>query len=250
MPSTAPLSIGYARWGGGAPSTIVLPALLTAVPAIVYPSQFVAPDTDALILVSSSHDASTTWTVSGSAVVLSMTEPDTLSFGNPLPTAPPGAIFLQAHATGVATVTASFGGQTASIQVIDYGSLSVGCGLRYAPALNFDPDRAGAQATPVTNSDVYATETSTGGDPFDPCPALGLGASGDALHVPYGGTVIPVADMQAFASISAMQWKNDGAAFNPIGSALVFKTKEGRIVKAMLPVGPSEVSDQNGVFPF
>jgi hypothetical protein len=250
MTPTAPLSIAYAHWGGGASTISIPPVLLSAKPAVVYPSQFVAPDTDALMLVSFSRDASTTWSVSGNAVVLSTAEPDTLSLGGQVPTAPPGAIFLKANASGTATVTATSGGQTASLQVNAYGSLSIGCGLRYAAAVNFDPDRAGTQATPITSSDLYATETASGGDPFDPCPALGLGAAVRALHAPYGGTMIPVADLQAFAAITATQWKNDGTTFTPNGGALVYKTAEGRIVKAMLPVGPAEVSDQNGVFPF
>ena len=212
------------------------------------------PQPDALLLAPSNHDASTTWSISGTAASLQTTEPGILTLPGDSPaTAPAGDIFVNGTGPGVVTVTATSGTQSATLQIINYSSLSLGCAFRYTPAFAFDADRA-ASLTPSNwiTADLFASEAANPtGNAFDNCAGTALAGTTDAIHVPYGGTLIATPSAQSFAAITAAQWKNDATTFpaNTSGT-IVFKTKEGRIVKALIPLGPFEVSDTTGVFPF
>ena len=194
------------------------------------------------------------WSVSsGSAAVLGNTNPSILS-GSPTP--PPNGTFVmiappvaQVMGTGAIAVVARAGNESATIPVYVYGELDLGCGLRYQPYYSFES----GTVTQATTSDLYVTEPPSSGDPFDPCAALGLATdTTTTIHFPYGGVLI-AGTTGTFPQVAASQWRNaqtqvaESAATNEI---LLFKTKSGAIVKAMLPVGPVELSGATGAFPY
>ncbi len=194
------------------------------------------------------------WSVSsGSAAVLGNTNPTFVS-GSPTP--PPNGTFVmiappvaQVMGTGAVTVVAHSGSESASIPVYVYGELDLGCGLRYQPYYSFES----GSVTQATTSDLYVTEPPNSGDPFDPCAALGLATdTTTTYHFPYGGVLV-AGTMNAFPQITASQWRNAQthvSQTDALNAILLFKTKSGAIVKAMLPVGPVEVSGATGAFPY
>jgi hypothetical protein len=119
------------------------------------------------------------------------------------------------------------------------------------PAFNFD----GGSSRPLdATSDLYVTIGSDKVQPLDGCasPVFETAAgTPEVWHTPYGGTGIAIHSLLDFPAIQASQWRNDATQFSPNDFAvLLFKTKGGLIVKALLPVGPFEVSASDGSFPY
>lgn len=172
------------------------------------------------------------------------------------PTPPPNGTFVMiappvapVMSTGMITVVARSDSESASIPVYVYGEIDLGCGLRYEAYYSFES----GSVTQATASDLYVTEPPSSGGPFDPCPALGLATdSTTTFHFPYGGVLV-AGTINSFPQITASQWRDaqtqvpESDALNQI---LLFKTRSGAIVKAMLPVGPVEASGANGAFPY
>ena len=223
---------------------------------VLFDEQFVEPFTNAQVLVTTISpppplNARVTWTSTGPSVVVQQQEPN---FATPAPTAPPLGTFVATGSSfGKATVTAQVGApvnESASIPVYHYPSLSLGCRFRYTPALNFD----GGPTRPLdTSSDLYDTIGSGQIGPLDGCGNTAFATAPgtpEVWHVPYGGTFIAVHSLQDFTTIQASQWRSDATQFAPQSGVLLFKTQGGLIVKALLPVGPYEVSASNGVFPY
>lgn len=237
---------------GPAPSGSFTPASTL----VLYDGQFVQPFTDvALVRASISpvppSNTSITWTSSDPSVVVQQQEPN---FATPAPTAPPFSTFVTTgKAYGKSTVLAAVGApvvQTASVTVYHYPSLSFGCRFRYDPAVTFDPVQRPLDQT----SDLYDTIGSDALGPMDPCLNSAFATAPgtpEVWHTPYGGTLIHISSLADFTGIQASQWRSDATQFPAQdGSVLLFKTKGGLIVKALLPVGPFEVSGPDGAFAF
>lgn len=225
---------------------------------VLYNAQFVYPFTDVAVLrayitPSPPPNTSITWTSSDPSVVVQQQQPNSLSFG-PAPTAPPMSNFVGiGKSYGKSTVMAYAGApvvQSASVTVYHYPSLSLGCRFRYYPAFTFDSEQRPADET----SDLYDTMGSDLLGPLDACVntvfATAPGTP-EVWHAPYGGVQLQVSSLQDFTGIQASQWRNAATQFSPQdGNVLLFKTKGGLIVKALLPVGPFEVSGTDGSFPY
>jgi len=223
---------------------------------VLFDEQFVEPFTNVQVLVASISppppmNVHMTWTSSDPSVVVKQQEPNFLP---PAPTAPPLGTFVATGTEGgKAVVTAHVGApvnESASIPVYYYHSLSLGCRFRYTPAFNFD---GGSSRALDTTSDLYDTIASDQIGPLDGCGGTAFATApgtSELWHVPYGGTFVAIHSLQDFPTIQASQWRNEATQFSTQGGVLLFKTKGGLIVKALLPVGPYEVSDSNGAFPY
>jgi hypothetical protein len=235
-------------------------------PLVLYDQQFLDPNEDAYLLqldiapvpASVPHVA---WTSSNPSVVsLANANPFVITVGNGPPTAAPDETYVKGgSAYGTSTVTAqpgSAGIPPLSVLAYHFPSLSFGCTFRLEPAFSFDPDRQTLMQNSAnwTSADLYDTYPSNELGGLDPCvnsPLATAPGTSEIVHVPYGGTLMPATSLQAFAAISATAWKDSGTTFRPTNpTVLVFKTEEGRIVKALLPIGPFEVSSSNDVFPY
>ena len=221
---------------------------------ILYAQQFLSPDSNqALLAVSPSPALSST-----PAVTWSTDAPGVVSFSqSPLncfgcPAAPAGQTYVtMSNSTlGVAHVTATVGSPvnaSATITVWTYGSLALSCAFRYVPAMSFDP---GSTASGLS-SDLYVTQAANAGYPLDPCDNSVFTTGVAAVHFPYGGVLVP-GSWQTFPQVSASQW-SDATQQAPLSAAtgeiLLFKTKRGRVVKALLPLGPYEVGSDSA-FPY
>jgi hypothetical protein len=254
---TISASIGYVS----AYDTGVQPTV-QATPLVMYDGQFLDFMEDAyllgLVAAPPVTQQAVSWNSSNSAAVTLSTQ---YPFGSSapnyaVPTAPPGQIYAQVGpAYGKSTIVASTQAASASIVAYHYPSLSFGCRFRYRPAWAFDPDRTTSMQDSAnwTSADLYDTFPAAQLQQLDPClnSPLAAGGTTETWHMPYGGTVLPSVSLQAFTTVQASQWSNAGTTFSPsIPSLVLFKTKEGRIVKALLPIGPYEVSGLDGTFPF
>jgi hypothetical protein len=202
-----------------------------------------------------------TW-ASSNADVIQLQQQAPFSVGvpdDPAPTAPPNAIYAKTGPTyGTSTITAKATGSanvSASIISYHYPSLSFGCRFRYQPAFAFDPDRSDTMRDQAnwTSADIYETAPANQLGQLDPCQGspLAVADTTETWHVPYGGVLLPAVSLQDFASISASRWQNAGTSFPRVDPSLIlFKTREGRIVKALLPIGPYEISAIGGAFPY
>lgn len=229
----------------------VLPVPATS-PIVLYDGQFLDAFHSAVTLVaditpSPAQTPSVVWTSSNANIVVQQQDPRSTA------TAPPGGTFAAiGSAYGTATVTAQISAplnQTLSILIYHYPSLSLGCRFRYAPAFNFD---AGSTAS-GTSSDLYATFGSDQIHQLDPCAnSVFVTSPGtpEVWHTPYGGVFLSGLSLAQFPSIQASQWQNAGTQFSPQSGVLVFKTQGGLIVKASVPIGPYEVSNGSGQFPY
>ncbi len=254
-------AFGVACGGGGSTSaTPSTPLAITvngkpAANVILLPATFLSPNSDIATLgTSGGGSAPVQWSVSsGSAAVLGDTNPYYV-FGSPTP--PPNGTFVMiappvAHvmSTGMVTVVARSGNESASIPVYVYEQVALGCGLRYQPYYSFES----GSVTQATASDLYVTEPPTTGDPFDPCSTLGLATdTTTTFHFPYGGVLV-AGTMDSFPQITASQWHDAQTQItesDALAGIVLFKTRSGAIVKAILPVGPIEASGTNGVFPY
>lgn len=250
------LSVAGCASGGsstGPPASSALSIDVNGQPAqqvTLMAQQFIAPGSfiATLTLSPTPEEQDVAWSASTSAVVkLGNTDPTYLS-GSPTP--PPGGTFVYLVGTsfGKSVVTATVGSRSATIPVYTYASLALRCQFRYQAAYSFDP---GSGPTGLT-SDLYATEAVDSGDLLDPCSKTVFVTGVSAVHFPYGGVVVP-GNFGTFSSIAASQWSNTATQLPESAidnGVLLFKTKAGRIVKAMLPLGPYEVSDANGTFPY
>lgn len=188
------------------------------------------------------------WSTSTPAITLGTTDPHYLS-GSPTP--PPNGIFaLLTPNFGKTIVTATAGNLSASIPVYTYSTIALRCQFRYAPAYSFAPF---SQSNGLS-SDLYVTVSGVGaGDELNPCFNSVFITGADKIHVPYGGVII--SNPPTFQSVSASQWSNSltqttESALGGFSSVLLFKTKTGAIVKVILPVGPIEITDSTGNFPY
>lgn len=201
---------------------------------------------------------SDSWLASNSAVQLSNQEPFTVSApGAPAPTAAPGDTYIQTGAAyGKSTITLNIGSpinSTATIDTVHFGSLEFGCAFRYQPSFAFGSSAQPLQnASSFTSGDLYDTSPASGLQPLDPCYNSSLATGSEELwHVPYGGTITDGATVQQFLNATTSDWRNDGTTFQANSSGLlIFKTASGKIVKALLPIGPYEVSDSSGQFAY
>jgi hypothetical protein len=233
-------------------------------PIVLYDSQFLDSFHDvALLMATTSTDANVTWSASSSAVKTGYAEPHYTNVpGSPVPTAPPNGIYISSGTSyGSATVTASADSpkDSASVTVLHFASLAFGCPLRYYPAWDFSAS-GGAEVAikEAIAADLYDTIPS---EPLsthvvlDRCshtPLAVLGSAEETWHAPRGGTVIHTQSLMDFVAIQASQWRHDATSFPATAgpATLVFKTKAGLIVKALLPVGPYEISDRSGRFTY
>jgi hypothetical protein len=238
--------------------------LSTDLPVVLYDSQFFDPIHNTALLtalISPPGAASiSSWTSSSAAVTTNHNEPGFESIpGDPAPTAPPNSIFVGTGSSyGSSIVSAATGPEAiGTVTVLHYPSLSFGCQFRYYPAFNFTsaggetvmPPGAGMQA------DLYDTSPSAGLGSMDPCYETPLASSGSTIemwHVSGGGTLISTPGLSEFAAIKGSRWSNDATSFSATNQpvTLIFKTSAGLIVKAFLPIGPYEVSDPAGHFPY
>lgn len=146
--------------------------------------------------------------------------------------------------SGKTTIVAKLSGsikRTLRFPAIVYRTLSVGCyGFARAAGLSFSfDDRSGITTTPE-NSDLYVTGPAGNGAGGNPGPGYGCttpfaDTSGDyVLHFPGGGTTMQTT---RFDKLTAKQWKNEITSISLVdikNNALIFKTKNGTIVKALL----------------
>jgi hypothetical protein len=146
--------------------------------------------------------------------------------------------------SGKTTIVAKLSGsikRTLRFPAIVYKTLSVGCyGFARAPGLTFSiGDRSTVAATPA-DADLYVTGPAGPGAAGEPGPGYGCktpfaDTSGDyVLHFPGGGTTIQTT---RFHQLTAKQWKNDITSISLVdvkNNALIFKTKNGTIVKALI----------------
>lgn len=225
---------------------------------LLTPGTFLSPNGNIVkVSVVGAPPGSVQWSVAPGGrriVTLARRSPFTFPGFAPTPTAGPNATFAfiaeqtnHVLPVGRAIIVARSGNTTLSIPAYAYPSLAIGCGLRYYPALSFSPDHR----LPGLDSDLYATEaTSNGG--MDPCAKSVFLSGVSAIHFPYGGVAVS-GNIDTFPSVSASAWRNAqtqislNAANNKI---ILFKTKSGSIVKAILPVGPYEVTNGGGTFPY
>ena len=263
-PFTATIAYeGSFGWPGGpgAPLPQVQPT-----PLVMYDQQFFDPNASSFLLAlltAPSSSAGVTWTSSNPSVAsLQTTEPFAGSLpGDPAPTAPPGDTFAQIGRTyGTSTITADAGSpvnKSVAILAYHYASLSFGCQFRFEPVFAFDPDRVSLmqQSSNWTSADLFDTFPSNELGPLDPClnsPLATAPSTSELWHVPYGGVILPMPSLQQFTAVTTAQWRNAGTQFPPPQqpAMLLLKTKEGRFVKLLMPIGPLEVSEPNGPFPF
>lgn len=251
-------------WGCSSQSTPAAPRAYTV--SIIYPDgkplqnlqlyaqQFLSPESNQALL---SVSVSPAVQAVAPAVVWSTDAPNVVTFSQSqlncigCPTAPPeGTYITMSSSFGIAHVTATVGppvNASATITVSTYGSLAVNCDFRYVPAASFDP----GSSPSGTSSDLYVTQVANTGDPLDPCDNTPFTTGVAAVHFPYGGVLLP-GSLATFPQISASQWSNamQQAPMNAVtGQVLLFKTKGGRVVKAMLPLGPFEVGSDTA-FPY
>lgn len=229
---------------------------LAASHILLTPATFLSPNGNiAKVRVVGAAPRSVQWSVAPGGrgiVALATRSPFTFGFGT-TPTAGPNATFAfiaeqpnHELPVGRATIVARFGNTTLSIPVYTYPSIALGCGLRYYPALSFGPDHR----LPGLDSDLYATEATSSGS-MDPCVHSVFLNGVSAIHFPYGGIAVS-GNIDTFPAVSASAWRNAqtqislSAANNKI---ILFKTKSGSIIKAILPVGPYEVTNE-GTFPY
>ena len=245
-----PSIVAYSPLFGGAAAV--------AAPLVIYDQQFLdTGHAGFLLTLTPGQSSPVEWALSSPTLALSQTQPFTFSIpGDPAPTAPPGGMFVSTinGAYGATTITATYGGGSrATISAVHFPSLSFGCYFRYAPAYAFDPDRSSLMRDRAnwTSGDLYETAPAASLYVLDPCYQSAL-ATGNAeiWHVPFGGTFVPASTLQDFAAVKASQWTNSGTTFAPAQGVLLLKTAEGRIVKALLPIGPLEVSDTAGAFSY
>ncbi|MEO9171030.1 MAG: hypothetical protein ABI282_10935 [Candidatus Baltobacteraceae bacterium] len=234
-------------------ASIVSNGQTAPVSAVLYSSQFIAPFTDTTTLtVGISPQPSTSPGVTWSAATPNIVTLSPADPRQPGTTAPPGGTFaIMTQKLGVSKVSAAIGppvNQTLSINVYTYGSIVLRCQFRYQPAYSFDP----GSSPRGLSSDLFATEPAGGTDPFDPCTNTVFAIGPSAVHFPYGGVIIP-ASATSFLNVVASQWQNAAIQSSEaalLGATLLFKTQRGLIVKAVVPLGPFEVSDATGQFPY
>jgi len=232
---------------------------LAASHILLTPATFLNPNGNIVrVRVVGAAPGSVKWSVAPGGrriVTLATRSPFTFpGFGITTPTAGPNATFAfiaertnHALPVGRAIIVARSGNTTLSIPVYTYPSIALGCGLRYYPALSFSPDHRLAGL----DSDLYATEATSNGS-MDPCAHSVFQSGVAAIHFPYGGVAVS-GNIDTFPAVSASAWRNAqtqislNAANNKI---ILFKTKSGSIVKAILPVGPYEVANGEGTFPY
>lgn len=207
--------------------------------------QFVSPFTDVALLSVSPDIPNIEWSATGATVALSHEEP---KYSAPAPTAPPDAIFVQLKGFGVSTVTARAkrSHQRAVLKVYTYPSVAFGCRFRYTPSI-----RAPRQ-NQTDMPDAYQTAGSDLMHELDSCqspPFATAPGSGIINHFPYGAAFAD-GDLATFPSIRASRWRNDFTQTTQLSGLVLFKTADGRIVKALLPLGPYEETGANGVFPY
>ncbi len=233
-------------------------------PIVLYDAQILDPFRGtALLLATPRTDANVTWSASSSAVTTSYDEPHYASApGVTIPTAPPNGIYISggtSYGSAVVSASADAGNDSAGVTVLHFASLAFGCRLRYYPAWNFSANGGAAVGTSeALGADLYATIPSDpgyAGATLDRCSHTTLavaGSAGETWHAPGGGILVPTQTLREFVALEAARWRNDATSF-PASSGpatLVFKTKTGLIVKAMLPVGPYEISDRSGRFTY
>lgn len=240
------LSVVYSVTGGPTDSSMF--------PLIVYDPQFLDRWHAFAYLEARARTqiAPLSWASDSDSIVLTAEEPFVIPVpGSPIPTAAPNSMYLQVGTTygrSHVTVRSVYIPYALSFEALHYPSLAFGCAFRFTPAFFFDPDRfvLGSDVRNWPSADLYATEPSTQLTPLDSCYGSPLSVGATTLwHMPFGGTIITGTTLQTFATISASQWRNDGTTFDPQpGSTVVFKTAEGRVVKALVPMGPYEVTDR------
>jgi len=225
---------------------------------LLTPATSLSPNGDIVkVRVVGAAPGSVRWSVAPGGrriVTLATRSPFTFPGFGPTPTAGPNATFaFIAKATkhvlpvGRAIIVAHSGNTTLSIPAYAYPSLAIGCGLRYYPALSFGP----GLRTSGLDSDLYATEA-TPHDSMDPCAHSVFLSGVSAIHFPYGGVVVS-GSIDTFPAVAASSWRNAQAQIpvNAVdGKIILFKTKTGSIVKAIVPVGPYEVTNGRGIFPY
>lgn len=190
------------------------------------------------------------WSSTDSDLMLSDTDPQMSPDNATLP----GRVFITPRtyraAKATVGVTAASPLPIALTATLDvYPAESVGCGLRDHASVSFNDDGTRSES-PAAPLDWYASSSTPQTVQF---PDTGNGCTAppflgsDAIHVPYGGTLVP-GNLADFPAVRAAQWRNDFTSV-PIGTGqlfgttgiFVFKTHTGAIVKA-LNYGPYQVA--------
>lgn len=248
---------GLAMAHPGTPPFITVNGV-TAERIILTPATFLHPNGNIVkVRVAGAAPGSVQWGIASGGrriVTLSTRNPFTFPGFAPTPTAGPNATFAfiakpanHVLPVGRAIIVARSADTTLSIPVYTYPSIALGCGLRYHPAFSFGPD----QRVTGLDSDLYATEATPQGG-MDPCAHSVFMSGVSAIHFPYGGIVVS-GGVDAFPAVAASMWANAQTKISlkaASGQIVLFKTKSGSIVKAIVPVGPYEVTNGGGRFPY
>lgn|GEM_PF-6045809 len=142
---------------------------------------------------------------------------------------------------GPATIRARYGGDSATLPAFVYNSLSVNCYMG-APSngVHFDTGGVAQFAGTPAESDIYES-----GAANSPRMDIHRGCTGafidpaarrPSIHVPYGGTIVSGA---YFGNVSVQAWRSDFTIVPELrpGDTLLFKTKDGRVVKVLVYPG-------------
>lgn len=141
------------------------------------------------------------------------------------------------HYHGPATIQARYQNQTGSIPAFVYDSLAVSCYFMFPDGLSFDANGDAVAAGTPAESDIYQAgpENIPQMDAFRGCAGAFIDRAQTTfpLHVPYGGTLVA---RTYVGDVSVKQWRNDFSIVPQTrpGDVLLFKTKDGRIVKALV----------------
>jgi hypothetical protein len=146
---------------------------------------------------------------------------------------------------GPAIIQARYGRDSATLPAFVYDSLYVSCYMGASSnGVRFDTDGVAQNAGTPAESDIYETgpANSPEMDIHRGCTGafINPAATTSPVHVPYGGTV--VAGIY-FGNVSVRAWRNDFTIVPElrVGDVLLFKTKDGRVVKVLVYPG-AEVS--------
>lgn len=147
-----------------------------------------------------------------------------------------GAIAPPLQYRGYLRIRAAFGDQSATLPAFAYDSAAVDCYMGFPDGLRFDADGvANASGTPE-NSDIFQTgPANQPRDVFRGCTGAFIDGARYVLHVPYGGTVLHPQSGAYFGTVGVAQWRND-FTIAPVlraGDILLFKTRDGRVVKML-----------------
>lgn len=205
-----------------------------------------------------------TWNITGTSAQIAPATPTPI----PLPTTTPigetpppiyyspEVVAMSTSSPGPSSLSVVIGPPvniTLTRPVFTYPSLVLGCQFAnsspaVAASYAFDPGAAPSGLS----SDLFDTLGSDQLHYFDPCfgtPFTDMPGALDHFNFPYYGTQVS-GGISDFPAVNAGFWRNDFVVNPAFAATYIFKTKGGRFVKAVLPIGPYQVSAADGTFPY